>query len=167
MKKGIQNQYSFLVLIISGKKCTLYKHEDGVYNKITHGPGSVAEVINDAAEPVSNFSDPKARRQTTLIKFLRSIDQWLCKVNKYPRLPVFLLAPEKVAGHFKKITANKNDIAGHFHGNFDDLTIPQLRTIIEPFVDSLSFAENAVKADFDSVSKDELTKADYHQTSGE
>lgn len=139
------DQLLFYVLVISGKKCRLFKHEDATYVKIPHGPESVAEVVNDIAEPVSNFSDPKARKQATLIKFLRFIDQWLGKVISTSTVPVFLLAPEKVAGHFKKLTAHKTNIAGYVHGNFDDLTIPQLKQIIQPLADRLALISSSSK----------------------
>ena len=142
MRQPTKDQYFFLVLVISGKKCTLYKHESGKYSKIAHGPESVAEVVNDVFERVSNFADPKMRKQTTLVKFLRSIDHWLGKINDHSTLPIFLLAPKMVIGYFNKITAHKKNIVGHIHGNFDDLTIPELHKLTQQFCDQLDRLNN-------------------------
>ena len=119
--------FPFLVLIISGKKCKIYRREGESYHKLSHGPESIEEVINDTPSRVANFTDPGTRKQVTINKFLKRIDGWLDTLIGSSAMPVFLLAPEKVAGHFKKITKHGKNIIGYIHGNYDDVTIAQLR----------------------------------------
>lgn len=134
--------FPLLVLIISGKKCTIYQGTGDSYHKVPHGPESIEEVINDSPSRVANFTDSTTRRQVMINKFLKRIDGWLETLINSSPLPVFLLAPEKVAGHFKKITRHRKSIAGYIHGNFDDITIPQLRQLLQPFVNRMIFTSD-------------------------
>jgi hypothetical protein len=99
-------------------------------------------VINDAPTRVANFTDPGMRRQATINKFLNRIDRWLDTVIGTPAIPVFLLAPEKVAGHFKKITKHRKSIVGYIRGNFDDLTPAQLTQAMLPHANRLMYIKN-------------------------
>ena len=134
---GPTEKYVFYVLIVSGKKCVLYRFDGEEYHRIMHGPESVSEVINDAPERVANFTDPRERRQVTVEKFLHHIDKWLWSITNVEQLPIILLAPEKVAGHFRKISKNDKHIIAHIHGNFDEITIPQLKELIRPYIDKM------------------------------
>jgi hypothetical protein len=96
-------------------------------------------VINDAPSRVANFTDPGTRKQVTLNKFLKRIDGWLDKLIGSSAMPVFLLAPEKVAGYFKKITKHNKNIVGYIHGNYDDITVAQLREEMLPHVNRMIF----------------------------
>lgn len=134
-----KRKYPFLVLVVSSKKCMLFKYESDAYTRINDGPESIAEVVNDAPQRISNFSDPIAHKQATVQKFLHRIDEWLGDVlNKY-KLPVFLLAPHKIIGHFRKTSKHNKSIIGHIHGNFDEVTIPRLKQIMKPYADRMAF----------------------------
>lgn len=120
----------------------MYKRDGESYQRLAHGPESIEEVINDTPEKVANFTDPGMRRQATISKFLSRIDKWLATVIGTSAIPVFLLAPEKVAGHFKKITKHRKSIIGFIHGNFDDVTPAQLRQIMLPHANRMMYMRN-------------------------
>ena len=130
------------MVIISGKKCRIYKRDGEIYHRLAHGPESIEEVINDAPTRVANFTDPGMRRQATINKFLNRIDKWLDTIIGTSTTPVFLLAPEKVAGHFKKMTKHRKSIVGYIHGNFDDVTETQLTQLMIPYANRLIFMKS-------------------------
>ena len=134
---GGREKYVFLVLVLSGKKCILFKYDGDEYHRLENGPESISEVINDAPERVANFTDPKHRKQINIEKFMHQVDKWLGSIEHAEQLPVLLLAPEKVAGRFKKISKNDERIVAYIHGNFDDLTIVQLKKLVEPYIERM------------------------------
>ncbi|MBS1533356.1 MAG: hypothetical protein JSU01_23860 [Bacteroidetes bacterium] len=89
---------------------------------------------NDIAEPVANFSDPDARKEQLLDKFLRHIDQGLSIALKSYPFPVFVAGAERVLGHFRQITKNEKDLAQFITGNYIDATDAQITELIQPYV---------------------------------
>lgn len=134
-----KRKYPFLVLVVSSKKCRLFKYESDVYTRINDGPESIAEATTDAPQRISNFSDPAAHKQATVQKFLHRIDEGLGDILNKNKLPVFLLAPQKIIGHFRKTSKHNKSIIGHIHGNFDDITLARLKQIMKPYADRMAF----------------------------
>lgn len=131
--QSAENWYPFLVMSISSKKCSIFRYDNQTFLKIDHGPESIAEVLNDIAEKVSNFSDQSARKQVVLDKFLHRIDDRLADILHADPLPVYVLGTKKVIGHFKKITKNTSSVIGYVYGNYDDLKPVHLLRIIQQY----------------------------------
>lgn len=121
----------------------MYERDGESYKRLAHGPESIEEVISDPPTRVANFTDPGMRRQATINKFLNRVDKWLATVISTSAIPVFLLAPEKVAGHFKKITKHRKNIIGFIHGNFDDVTPAELTQVMLPHVNRISIKKES------------------------
>ena len=69
-----------------------------------------------------------------LEKFLRHMDESLAIILKSYSLPVFILAPERVAGHFGRITRHEETIVNYVHGNFIDSSDKEINTVIQPYL---------------------------------
>ncbi|MBK6634609.1 MAG: hypothetical protein IPG38_10085 [Chitinophagaceae bacterium] len=54
-------------------------------------------------------------------------------LKAYP-LPLFILATEKVLGHFKKLTKHNGNVIEYLHGNYEDTTLPKLRQLLKPHI---------------------------------
>lgn len=121
-----------LVLLLSGEKAILYHRKQSQLTQINFSvPWHVAAYKNDAPEKVANFSDPQKRKEVLLDKFLHHIDQGLgIALKSYP-LPVHLIAPHKVAGHFKKITKHLSSIISSIHGNYMEATPAEIIKLLQ------------------------------------
>jgi Bacterial archaeo-eukaryotic release factor family 3 len=125
----------YLVFMLSLEKAKMYLGDSSGFTRIKSGiPDSVDAYLNDLPEKVGNFSDPKKRKEITMDKFLRHMDESLSIMLKSHPLPVFILAPERVAGHFSHITKNEKNIVKYIHGNFNDSTEPNIRFAMQPFL---------------------------------
>jgi hypothetical protein len=130
-----KNIHKYLVLVLSSGHSRLFL---GSTLKLIRLSSYRAEQFeryrHDAAEKVSNYSDPSHYREVLMEKFLLHVDEELDKVLKTYQLPLFVLAPERVMGHFKKKSHHSNLIAGYVHGNFDDASEAFIRRAIAPYV---------------------------------
>ncbi len=126
----------YLVLVISGKKSNMFLGKGRQLVKIiSNGSSSVHAFVNDPPERVANFSDPSERKEQILNKLLHAIDNSLRLVLNAYHLPLFVLGPEKVMGHFKSLTKSGSAVIEYIHGNYDDAPIEQLKKILEPHIE--------------------------------
>jgi Bacterial archaeo-eukaryotic release factor family 3 len=125
----------YLLFILSAEKAKLYLGDISGFTRIESGIAeSVDAYLNDLPEKVGNFSDPKKRKEIMLDKFLRHMDESLVIILKSHSLPVFILAPKRVAGHFGQITQHEETIVKYIHGNFIDSTDKEINTAIQPYL---------------------------------
>jgi hypothetical protein len=102
----------YLVLLLSGCVSRMY-HCDGGRLKLIKNNAlkTVDAYLNEVPEKTASFSDPAARKQVMLDKFLLDMDEGLSTIlDAYP-LPVFVIATDKILGHFAGITRNDCHIA--------------------------------------------------------
>ncbi|PUZ24979.1 hypothetical protein DCC81_11730 [Chitinophaga parva] len=127
----------YLVLILSEQHCQFYLAGETQFTPLkTEIPTDVYAYVNEKPEQVANFSDAGTRREIVMDKFLEHMDQELSHIlARYP-LPVFILGPEKVVGHFKVHSRHLTQIAGYIHGNYEDAGEQTLRTLIQPCLET-------------------------------
>lgn len=113
-----QKATEYLVLVLSARQSRMYR---GIGNELQLIKSNVAQniyaYVNEAPERTANFSDPDARREVTLGKFLHHMDHGLGAVLKVYSLPVFVIGASRVVGHFASITHNEKNIAAYVHKN--------------------------------------------------
>lgn len=125
----------YLVLVLSGKESRIYLgNSNNLVKIVSNAPESVYAYLNDVPERVANFSDMPERKEIMTNKFLHHIDNSLDIILNAYRLPLFVLAPEKIMGHFKKITRHMSAVIEYAHGNFDESTLDQLKEIVKPLI---------------------------------
>jgi len=83
---------------------------------------------------VANFSDLSTRKQVLPDKFLRHMDEGLSAILNSYDLPVFVIATDKVAGHFACITQNDRHIAGYIHKNCMNTPEENLPDVLLPYL---------------------------------
>ena len=88
----------------------------------------------DSPQRVANFSDPSEEKEIQLKRFLHYADNGLRNILRAYTLPVLLMGTDKVLGYFRSITRNEKQIVSYIHGNFSDVSGPELSTIIQPYV---------------------------------
>ncbi|MCW3092016.1 MAG: hypothetical protein JWP81_3085 [Ferruginibacter sp.] len=126
----------YLVLSLSGKKMHIYLGDSGSLVRIvSNTPELVYAYINDAPQRVANFSDPSERKETVMDKFLQHIDNSLAIILNAYRLPLFVLAPEKILGHFKKLTKHREAVIEFVPGDYEQTPTEQLKEALNPYIE--------------------------------
>lgn len=127
--------HKYLVLVLSARESRMYLGNTVSFVRIvSNTPESVYAYINEAPEKVSNFSDMTERKEVVLEKFLRHIDNALDLVLNAYHLPLFVLGADRTLGHFRKLTRHGGAVIDYVPGNYEEATLPQLRTILEPHI---------------------------------
>jgi hypothetical protein len=125
----------YLLLLLSAEESKMYLGNCSSFLLIkSNVPDNVHAYENDVPEKVGKFSDPLARKEVMLDKFLMHMDQGLDLILKAYPLPVFVLGTERVLGHFKQLTHHEKNIVDYVHGNFLDATEPDIRAAMKPYL---------------------------------
>jgi hypothetical protein len=144
--------HKYLLLVLSGKQSRIFLGNTTAFLRIAfNAPEHIAALRNDVPERVGNFSDPQARKEVMLDKFLYHIDNALTIIVKAYRLPLFVMGTDRTVGHFKKLTHNGQYIIGHIPGNYEEASDAEIREAVKPYV-----------ADWKKVKQDDL----LHQLDG-
>ncbi len=130
-----KQMHKYLVLLLSGKESRMFLGNSNDFVRIVSStPESVYAYVNDAPERVANFSDMSERKEIIMDKFLLHIDNALDIVLNAYHLPLFVLGPERILGHFKKLTKHAGAVIEFVHGNYEEVTLPKLKEILEPYI---------------------------------
>lgn len=128
-----KDTHDYLLLVINDRHVKIFKGDLASLKRVQSFTADSAMGYKwDMPTRVSNFSDPLEINETMLEKFLRYTDHCLqMLLVNYP-LPVFVLASDKICGHFKKMTDNSQHVVTYIHGNFEDASESSLFVIIKP-----------------------------------
>lgn len=130
-----KDPHKYLVLVISSSHSHIYLGNTISFMRIAFNtPEHAAAYKTDLPSRVGNFTDTAQRKELMVDKFLHHIDNGLGLIlNAYP-LPLFIMGPEKVMGHFKSISKHIPHVLHYIHGNFDDCSEKEIRKILESYV---------------------------------
>lgn len=130
-----KQEIEYLVLMLSAKKSLMFLANNSDMKLVK---SNLAEHLyiaeKDLAERVANFSDPEARAEIILDKFLHQMDEDLSLMLKAYPLPVFVLGAERVIGHFRKLSKHKHDITEYIVGNYEEMPVPEIFNMVLPYV---------------------------------
>lgn len=130
-----KEQMQYLLFLLSSEHCKMYLGSpEGLLKVKLESPDSLEAYWIDAADRVSNFSDPEAHKSNQVEKFIRQMDRELTQLIQQHHVPIFVMGSKTILGLFKTITHNATAVAGYTEGNFDAATEPQLLRAIEPVV---------------------------------
>lgn len=125
----------YLLLLLSTNESKMYLHNSSGLKLIkSNGAWHMFAYLNEVPQRTGNFSDPADRREIMLNKFLHHMDEGLAHVLKAYPLPVFVAGPERVAGHFARITRHAANIAAYVHKNCIHSTEKDLQALLEPLL---------------------------------
>lgn len=133
LARGTQVEY--LVLLLSSRKSRMYQGNGSGLQLIKSNsfkPGYL--YYGEMPEKAANFSDLSTRKQLLPDKFLHHMDEGLSAILNAYDLPVFVIANDKVAGHFSRITHNDRHIAGYIHKNCMKTREENLPDVLQPYL---------------------------------
>lgn len=129
--------HQYLVLVLSDKECRIYLATEEKFERLkTDIPADVYAYVNEKPERIANFSDPGERKEIVMDKLLYNIDQELAHILTRHPLPVFVLGPGRVLGHFKAHSCHLPQIAAYVHGNYVEAGEPELRRLVQPCLEA-------------------------------
>lgn len=138
----------YLVLVQSGEQFKIFLGDRYHLVKMRlHTPDHIAAFRNDIAEKIEYFSDVRDRKEIMMDKFIHHVDKELDSILHQHQVPVFVIGPERMNGHFKKYTHHRKAILDYIHGNYDDAKPHQLLQLIQPYLSELTNIENEEIAD--------------------
>ena len=127
--------HKYLILVLSNNKSQVFLGNTTQFVRImSNRPEHLAGYRNDPPERVGNFSDPHARKEMQMDKFLHYIDNSLGILLKAYALPLFVMGADRTVGHFRKISRHTDRITDCIHGNFEEASEAEIRKLIAPYV---------------------------------
>lgn len=140
MRHIIRNKadiHNCLLLLLSGERVKIFHAgAEGLRALLSVTPHnmSTASVQGNLHER-ANVSDPSAAKAASLEKFMRYADTVLNMILPFYPFPVIVMAAERTAGHFKKITGSATHIAAYVHGNYEHVPDGHLLQAIAPYME--------------------------------
>lgn len=127
--------HKYLLLQLSSSEYRVFIGNTNSFIRIvSNTPGEVDAYINDVPERVANFSDNKERKEILLDKFMRQADNALDIIMQSYKLPLYVMGTDRVLGHFKKLTRHAGMVTGYVPGNYEELTQPELKEVLQPYI---------------------------------
>jgi ribosomal protein L7Ae-like RNA K-turn-binding protein len=127
--------HKYLVLLLNEKQSRIFLgNTESFLTLVTNGIESVSRYMNDMPERVANFSDVSKTQEILMDKFIRYIDNGLSHIiHAYP-LPLFVMGPKKMTGHFKKLTRHSVSVVDYVQKDIDSTSIPEIRKALIPHI---------------------------------
>lgn len=123
----------YLIFLLSDKECRFYLADGDKLELLkTAVAADIYAYVNEAPKRVANFTDPDDRKEMVMEKFLHHMDEELTRILVRHSLPVFVLGPQKVVGHYKLHSRHSGQITACVHGNYLDTEEPELQALMQP-----------------------------------
>lgn len=127
--------HKYLVLVLNTRHSKIFLGNTTQFIRILcNTPVSTGALDRDLPGKVSNFTTSGDMKEIMLDKFLHHVDTGLGIILTAYDLPLFIMGPEKVTGHFKKISHHTQRITGIITGNFEESTEAGIREAVAPRV---------------------------------
>lgn len=131
-KKQLQK---YLVLLLDEKEFRIYNgNAENFVRIVSNKPESVFAYVNEIPEKVSNFTDNEQRKETIMNKFLHHADNALDIILNAYNLPLFIVGPQRILGHFKSISKHNSAIIEYIEGNYNKSTEQELKRVLMPHI---------------------------------
>lgn len=127
--------HKYLVLKLSEGEIKLFLGDTVSFVPIISAiPRHIEEFQKDQPEALSNFSDNNAAHEVVVGKFLHYIDRSLDVVlNAYP-LPLFVMGPPKMLGHFRQLSKHTHSVVDYINGNYELAEDGAFSAIMAPYL---------------------------------
>lgn len=138
--------HKYLVLMLDSRESRIFLgNGDSFVRIVSNVARPVFSYVNDIPQKVANFSGKEARKEVLMEKFLHYIDNGLDIILNAYHLPLFVIGPEKMLGHFNAITKHRTAIIDYVYGNYDGASDKKIAEILAPHI-----------ADWDNVIQKDL-----------
>ena len=131
-----QKNIKYLLVIISQKGVKTFNGDLFELKSIEFPdmPENVKDVSNEHSFPGLDYLDNKAFDEKNLHNYLRFIDDVLEKSLKQNDIPVIIMGNVKILGYFRQFTQNAKRIIGYVDGNYEHISLPEIKSKAEPII---------------------------------
>lgn len=127
--------HKYLVLLLDAKESRIYLGNTTTFVRIASNTPEIAYAyVNEVPERVSNFSDVQHRREVIMNKFLHHIDNGLDLMLNAYQLPLFVIGPARLIGHFKNLTKHNGAVIDYIEGDYNEASFQELKKVLEPHI---------------------------------
>ncbi|MCU7551561.1 hypothetical protein OCK74_20740 [Chitinophagaceae bacterium LB-8] len=123
----------YLLVVMNDDYAAVYRGQGETISKILHNVPEYKRqgtLLDKSHSKDAGIKD----QQTSYYNFIRLIDKSLSiLLNAFP-LPVFLLAPTKIAENFGQLTHNNDFIVATIEENFYNISEDEIEKFIQPFI---------------------------------
>jgi hypothetical protein len=106
-------------------------------------PENIHDQWHQHSYPGWDYLDTKAFEEKNLRNYLRFIDEVVEQVMKQNEYPVVVMGDIKLLGYFRQHTRNAKNIIGYVEGNYDHVSLPEIKKKAEPVIEKLIKDEEA------------------------
>jgi hypothetical protein len=91
---------------------------------------------------MGQFTDAAVHKEIVMNNFLHHIDLALGEVlNKYPKVPLFVLGTKRITGHFNQLTKHAKAVTEYIDGNYNDSSMHELKEKLAHHILALDFVK--------------------------
>jgi len=98
-------------------------------------PENIRDVETTHSFPGREYFDSKAYKEKNVINYLHFIDVEMKKFVAETNYPVIMMGESKFLGNYKKHTSISGSIMGYLEGNFEHLSMSEIRRRIQPIIE--------------------------------
>lgn len=127
-----QHHGQSLLLLLTTEQLKLFHITGQQLHLLKEGTADVLE--KDVPGRVGNFSDPSEHKEIQLDKFIHAADQLLHTVLPDYPYPLFVMAPDRVWGHFRTQSKHTDRISGFLPGHYAETPNARLLQLLQPLL---------------------------------
>ena len=127
-----QSHQQSLLLLLTTEHFKLFHISGQQVRLLKEGAAAVLE--RDVPGRVGNFSDPSEHKEIQLDKFIHAADQSLHDVLPDHPYPLFVMAPDRVWGHFRNQSKHTDRISGFLPGHYAETPNARLLQLMQPLL---------------------------------
>jgi Bacterial archaeo-eukaryotic release factor family 3 len=129
------NTIQYLILLLNTEHSRMFLASGSSFILIKSNiPDNAQDYKRDLPGKTTHFSDIREEKEILLDNFMHHMDQGLSLILKAYPLPVFVMGPKRVTGHFKALTKNHKNIVQYIHGNFAKANETVFREVMKPYL---------------------------------
>ena len=130
-----KQDHKYLALTLGAKESGVYLGNSNNLSRIViNTPNSYQSSVNNGADQPTVFSALQESDETVVDKFLQHLDNSLDIILKTYHLPLFVLGPENILIHFKKLTKHAASVIEFIPGDDDYASNDQIIKVLAPFI---------------------------------
>jgi hypothetical protein len=128
-----KSQHQYLVLFVSGKQSHIYQGNAGGLKRIvSNTPESFYPTLKQFINQEAMEADLVQMKHRRSEAFLKRIDNALHTLLNTNECPLYVVGPENIVSHFKKITKHAGLVIDYLTVPNEEASLKYIRSIIEP-----------------------------------
>lgn len=127
--------HKYLILVLSEDHYRFIIGNTTQFIHIITNSARTADIhSSQVREKTGHYSDASRQKDADLHRFLQLTDNCLGRVLASWDLPLFIIGPERVTGHFRKLSHHNNRVILYITGNYEKAGEHEIGKVLAPYV---------------------------------